>query len=276
MGGVGVDDLYGLPLDQFIPERTALCARAAQGRRARTGERGRGAAKPSVAAWAVNQLVRTQRKAIHELLEAGDGLRSAQDDVLAGRGDASSLRAAVERERLRCDTLSDAARGLLSSEGARAERDDHRARRRHVACGGARRRGARSRWPRVASSASFATSGSAASGATRDPGPGLDRSGSPGRAAPAAGPRGRGKRPSDTEDERGREEEAGRRARGPGTHGARADEGARGGPPGRARHRARGPAPGRTRGARRQARTRAPGQGRRGAREAEAPGGGRG
>ena len=70
-----------------------------------------------MAAWAVNQLVRTQRKAIDELLEAGDGLRSAQDDVLAGRGDARSLRAAVERERLAVQELTDSARGLLSSEG---------------------------------------------------------------------------------------------------------------------------------------------------------------
>jgi len=97
MGDVDVDDLYGLPLDQFVPERTAL---ARELRKAGDRDKASEVAalkKPSVAAWAVNQLVRTQRRAITELLEAGDGLRSAQDDVLAGRGDA--------------------ARGLLSSEG---------------------------------------------------------------------------------------------------------------------------------------------------------------
>ena len=73
--------------------------------------------KPSVAAWAVNQLVRTQRQPVADLLEAGDALRAAQDDVLAGRGDAQSLRAAVEHERAAVDALTDAARGLLSSEG---------------------------------------------------------------------------------------------------------------------------------------------------------------
>ena len=117
MGRMDVDDLYGLPLDRFVPERTAL---ARELRKA--GERERAAEvaalkKPSVAAWAVNQLVRTQRRGVDELLEAGDGLRSAQDDVLGGRGDARSLRAAVERERLAVDTLTDGARGLLSSEG---------------------------------------------------------------------------------------------------------------------------------------------------------------
>ncbi len=117
MDEVDVDDLYGLPLDQFVPERTALARELRKaGDRDRAGEVA-ALKKPSVAAWAVNQLVRTQRGAVTELLEAGDALRSAQDDVLAGRGDAASLRAAVERERLAVRTLTDAARGLLTSEG---------------------------------------------------------------------------------------------------------------------------------------------------------------
>jgi hypothetical protein len=117
MAGVDVDDLYGLPLDQFVPERNAL---AREIRKAGERERADEVAalkKPSVAAWAVNQLVRTQRKAITALLDAGDALRSAQDDVLAGRGDAQSLRAAVDGERKAVEALTDAVRGLLSSEG---------------------------------------------------------------------------------------------------------------------------------------------------------------
>ena len=112
-----VDDLYGMPLDRFVPERTALARELRNaGERERAGEVA-ALKKPSVAAWAVNQLVRTQRRAVAELLEAGEGLRSAQDDVLAGRGDARSLRAAVERERLAVQKLADAAGGLLSSKG---------------------------------------------------------------------------------------------------------------------------------------------------------------
>ena len=112
-----VDELYGLPLDQFVPERTALARELRKaGDRDRAGEVA-ALKKPSVAAWAVNQLVRTQRKAVTTLLDAGDALRAAQGDVLAGRGDAQSLRGAVEQERLAVETLTDAARGLLSSEG---------------------------------------------------------------------------------------------------------------------------------------------------------------
>ncbi len=112
-----VDELYGLPLDRFTPERNALARELRN-----AGERERGAEvaalrKPSVAAWAVNQLVRTQKSAIGELFEAGDGLRHAHDEVLAGRGDGGSLRVAVEREREAVESLIQSAGGLLSTNG---------------------------------------------------------------------------------------------------------------------------------------------------------------
>jgi hypothetical protein len=111
------DDLYGLALDRFIPERTAL-ARELRSRKERDDAAAVAALrKPSVAAWAVNQLVRSQGRAVADLFEAGDALRDAQADLLAGRGDGRTLRAAGERERAAVDTLVDAARGLLSSEG---------------------------------------------------------------------------------------------------------------------------------------------------------------
>ncbi len=111
------DDLYGLPLDRFIPERTELVRTLRSAK-----ERDEAAAvaalrKPSVAAWAVNQLVRTQGAAVAELFAAGDALRDAQADLLAGSGDGRALRTAGERERAAVDTLVDAARGLLSSDG---------------------------------------------------------------------------------------------------------------------------------------------------------------
>jgi hypothetical protein len=114
---VDADELYGLPLERFVPERDAL----AKSLRA-SGEREEAARvaklrKPSVAAWAVNQLVRTQRRAVDELLEAGDALAQAHADVVAGTGDGRSLRTAAERERAAVDALVGAARGLLSSEG---------------------------------------------------------------------------------------------------------------------------------------------------------------
>lgn len=111
------DDLYGLPLDRFVPERGALvkALRAEQ----RRDEAAAVAAlrKPSVAAWAVNQLVRSQAASVQELYAAGDELRDAQARLLAGSGDGRALRAANERERAAVDELVQAARGLLSSDG---------------------------------------------------------------------------------------------------------------------------------------------------------------
>lgn len=111
------DELYGLPLDRFIPERGALVkALRADGRR---DEAAAAAAlrKPSVAAWAVNQLVRSQPAGVQALCAAGDELRDAQARLLAGSGDGKSLRAANEREREAVDELVRAAQGLLSSDG---------------------------------------------------------------------------------------------------------------------------------------------------------------
>jgi len=111
------DELYGLPLERFVPERQALA------RELRTGGRREQAAevaslrKPSVAAWAVNQLVRTQRKAVAELFEAGDQAARAQSELIAGQGDGQSLREATRRQRAAVEALLDAAGGLLSSEG---------------------------------------------------------------------------------------------------------------------------------------------------------------
>jgi len=109
--------LYGLPLERFVPERSAL----AKALRA-SGERDEAARvaklrKPSVAAWAVNQLVRTQGSAVRELFEAGDQLQRAQADLLGGRGNPEALREAADRERAAVQQLTSTARGLLTSEG---------------------------------------------------------------------------------------------------------------------------------------------------------------
>ena len=111
------DDLYGLPLDQFVAERSALAKALRKDKQRDEATAVAGLRKPSVAAWAVNQLVRTQKKATKELFAAGDALRSAQEDLLAGKGDGRKLRAANEREREARNALTDLARGLLSADG---------------------------------------------------------------------------------------------------------------------------------------------------------------
>jgi hypothetical protein len=114
---VDPNDLYGLPLERFTQERNALAKALRQ-----DGQRDLAAnvsrlRKPSVTAWAVNQLVRTQPKDIAALFAAGDALQAVQSDLLAGRSDPGALRGAVESERAAVDRLLARARGLLSSEG---------------------------------------------------------------------------------------------------------------------------------------------------------------
>jgi hypothetical protein len=117
MPGVELDDLYGLPLDRFVPERASLVRQLRS-----AGEREQAAVvaalrKPSVAAWAVNQLVRTQRREVEALYAAGDALREVQAGVLGGSADARELRSAAEQERAAVDVLVALAQGLLSSGG---------------------------------------------------------------------------------------------------------------------------------------------------------------
>ncbi len=111
------DDLYGLPLERFVPERGALSRALRDGGDREEAARIAKLRKPSVAAWAVNQLVRTQRKAVGELFEAGEAAQQAQAELIAGRGDAGTLRTAAARERAAVESLLEAARGLLSSGG---------------------------------------------------------------------------------------------------------------------------------------------------------------
>ncbi len=73
--------------------------------------------RPTVAAWAVNQLVRTQRADARRLAEAAGRLRGAQEAVLQGRGSAAELREAAEEERAAVGALTATARGLLSEGG---------------------------------------------------------------------------------------------------------------------------------------------------------------
>jgi hypothetical protein len=110
-------ELYGLSLDEFIPARAALVKSLRTEDQRDEAERASKLRKPSVAAWAVNQLVRTEPRDIASLFEAGDALQAAQAELLGKRGDAKSLQAAVAREREAVSRLVERAHGLLESQG---------------------------------------------------------------------------------------------------------------------------------------------------------------
>jgi hypothetical protein len=101
-----IDALYAGALEEFVASRDAL-ARTLRG----DGDREAAAAvrrlaKPSRAAWAVNQLVRTHSDEVTALLEAGETLAASQEQLLDG-----------------ADPAVEAARALVDALAAQADAD---------------------------------------------------------------------------------------------------------------------------------------------------------
>jgi hypothetical protein len=112
-----IDELYGLPLEEFTKARSEL-ARELRSRGERESAQSVDALrKPTTAAWAVNQVMRTQRADARTLLDAGKRLRKAHEDVARGKANAGDLRDAAEAERVAVRRLSNAARGLVNASG---------------------------------------------------------------------------------------------------------------------------------------------------------------
>ena len=114
-----LDRLYGLPRDEFTSARNALVRDLRKAGRKDDAEEVRALKKPSVSAWAVNQLARKHPQEVAELVKAGDALRKAQRDVLAGKKGAD-VRAESRAQHELADELVATARELLEDSGERA------------------------------------------------------------------------------------------------------------------------------------------------------------
>jgi hypothetical protein len=111
------DELYGLALEDFVAARDALAKELRAGGDREAAAEVKRLAKPSAAAWAVNQAVRSQPNSARALWKAGDELAAVQTRLLGGDADADDLRRAARAERAAVEQLVDAARGLLSAGG---------------------------------------------------------------------------------------------------------------------------------------------------------------
>jgi hypothetical protein len=112
-----VDALYGLPLEEFTSARKKLADELRAGGEREAAKHVAGLSKPTTAAWAVNQLMRTQRKDARALLDAGERLRKAHEATAAGNASVRDLREAVDAERKAIERLTRAARGLTNKDG---------------------------------------------------------------------------------------------------------------------------------------------------------------
>jgi hypothetical protein len=104
-----IDELYEAPLDEFTALRNALARR--------TGDAAmKQLKKPSVAAWAVNQVARRREVDLQRLLRAGEALEAAQKEVVQG-GDHRPFERARTDERDAVRRLRSAAAELLRGAG---------------------------------------------------------------------------------------------------------------------------------------------------------------
>jgi hypothetical protein len=110
------DELFGLPPEEFVAARDEVARRLRREGDAEAARRVKALRRPSLSAWAVNQLARSQQRALEGLLAAGERLRAAHQAALAG-GDAADLRAATRAEREAVAGLVSAALDRLREAG---------------------------------------------------------------------------------------------------------------------------------------------------------------
>ena len=111
-----VDQLYGAPLSEFVSRRDAL-AKELRGEDRTLAAELKKLKKPSVGAWALNQLVRGERTKFPKWISAVEKLQQAQVGLLSGEADAAAVRSAQERERAAMLELREAASGVLEEGG---------------------------------------------------------------------------------------------------------------------------------------------------------------
>ncbi len=111
-----IDELYAAPLGDFVARRSERARSLRQGGDREAAAEVKALRKPSVSAWAVNQLVRREERRLAALLAAGNELRAAQLGLLEG-GSQEALAQASAAEREALGRLTDAARGILEEAG---------------------------------------------------------------------------------------------------------------------------------------------------------------
>ena len=111
-----IDELFGLTPEAFIAARDELAKRTAGEGRSEEARAIKALRRPTVAAWAVNQLIRRRPGDVDELLKTGEALRRAQRKVLSGVRSAD-FREASERRRKIVTRLVREAEEILQEAG---------------------------------------------------------------------------------------------------------------------------------------------------------------
>jgi hypothetical protein len=112
-------ELYGLPPGEFTRARDARVKELRKEGDREAANAVKALRKPTVAAWALNQLSRRRAKDLARLFAAGEELRSAQEELLGG-GDRAPFQDAAAAERELVAELSADATTLASEAGERS------------------------------------------------------------------------------------------------------------------------------------------------------------
>jgi hypothetical protein len=113
------DELYALPPGDFTRARDARVKEIRGDGDREAAESVKALRKPTVAAWALNQLSRQKSADVNRLVAAGEDLRAAQEELLGG-GDRSAFQEAATTERELVAKLSGDAVALAGDAGERA------------------------------------------------------------------------------------------------------------------------------------------------------------
>jgi hypothetical protein len=110
-----LDALFAVPLNEFTAARNALAKRLEGDRLSSEAARVKGMSKPTVSAWAVNQLYWKHREEFDRLLSAGKRLAEAQTLLLSGEG--ADVRATMAARNEATSVLLQLASKLLRDAG---------------------------------------------------------------------------------------------------------------------------------------------------------------
>ena len=115
-GEQAVDGLFRLAPEEFVAARDDLARRLKREGDAAAAAEVKALRRPSLSAWAVNQLAHGRADELEQLLATGERLRSAHQAALAGEG-AAELRAAARAEREAVTSLVGASLEVLRQAG---------------------------------------------------------------------------------------------------------------------------------------------------------------
>lgn len=107
-----VDALFSLPLSEFIGARNALAVRLKKAGRGDEADQVKALAKPSISAWAVNQLYWQHRNVFDQLISTGQRFRKAQT-----ASKVADIHEALDSRREALSHLSDLTTTLLRDAG---------------------------------------------------------------------------------------------------------------------------------------------------------------